>query len=157
MVSRILIVAYGNPLRCDDGIGWRAAEALEEKFSAEQVEIVRLQQLTPELADAVRERELVLFIDAAHVDNIQSRHAGEIHVGELSAQHPPGQFSHVYAPGKLLALARELYDASPKAWLITIAGENFGYGECLSPPLAEALPELIARLEQLVGNPLTLH
>lgn len=159
MVPRILIVGYGNPLRCDDGIGWRAAEALEEKFSAEQVEILGLHQLAPELAHAVAERKLVLFIDAACAEHIRNSHPGEIRIRELSSEETherqPGQFSHVYSPGKVLALARDLYHARPKAWVITIAGENFGYGECLSPPVAHALPELMEKLEQLVGSHLT--
>jgi len=32
MAARILIVAYGNPLRCDDAVAWHAADALEGKF-----------------------------------------------------------------------------------------------------------------------------
>ena len=74
MAARVLIIAYGNPLRCDDGVAWRAAEALEGKFPSEQVEILRLHQLAPELADAVRQRELVLFVDAAFDATQRQKH-----------------------------------------------------------------------------------
>lgn len=159
MAARILIIAYGNPLRCDDGVAWRAAQELEGKFSEEDVEILRLHQLAPELADAVRRREAVLFIDAADVERLQSGHPGEIRSRELSSQeieqHPPGQFSHVYSPAKVLDLARDLYHSVPEAFVITVAGENFGHGESLSPPVATALPSLLAEIERLVRNHLT--
>jgi len=150
----ILVVAYGNPLRCDDGIGWRAADALEGKFPAAQVEILRLHQLTPEIADAVRNRDLVLFIDAACVDDVENSHAGEIRVREVQNEevhkHGTGQFSHAYSPPKVLDLARELYQADPKAFVIAVAGENFGHGESLSAAVGNALPELVVRIEKFV-------
>ena len=63
-MARVLIVAYGNPMRSDDGIAWRAADALAPKVSESDVEILRLHQLTPELADAVRNFGTVIFVDA---------------------------------------------------------------------------------------------
>src|SRR3954449_3083504 len=126
-----LIVAYGNPLRCDDGIAWRAADALANTFSESEIEILRLHQLAPEVADAARNRELVLFVDAARVDDVENVHPGEVRVREIATQtgrRQPGHFSHVYSPEKVLALARELYNATPRAVVITVAGENFGHG-----------------------------
>ncbi len=155
-MPRVLIVAYGNPLRCDDGIAWRAADALAERFTKAQLEIVRVHQLAPELADAVRNRELVLFVDAACVDDLNNNRPGEILISKLSndqiQKYPPGQFSHVYSPAKVLGLARELYRADPKAFVITIAGENFGHGDCLSTPVANSLPELIGTITHLVND-----
>ncbi len=31
-MTQVLIVGYGNPLRCDDGLGWSAAEALSRSL-----------------------------------------------------------------------------------------------------------------------------
>ena len=152
-MPRILIVAYGNPLRCDDGVAWRAADALEGKFRDSEVEILRLHQLAPEVADSVRQRELVLFVDAACVDDVQNGRAGEIRVREVSGaetRERPGHFSHVYSPAKVLRFARELYYDAPKAFMITVAGENFGHGDGLSVPVASALPELITSIQQLI-------
>ena len=53
-MPRVLIIAYGNPMRCDDGLAWHSAAALERKFSARTIEILRTHQLTPELAETVR-------------------------------------------------------------------------------------------------------
>ena len=64
-MSRVLIVAYGNPLRCDDGLAWSAAEMLAPGLPGD-VEIITRHQLTPELAFPVSQAASVLFIDAAH-------------------------------------------------------------------------------------------
>ena len=156
-MPRVLIVAYGNPLRCDDGVAWRAADTLQKKFSSD-VEILRLHQLAPEVADTAREFKLVLFVDAACVDDIDNSRAGDVRVREIYADadcHGPGHFSHVYSPGRVLDLARELYSATPRAFVITMAGENFDHGDSLSARVASALPELIARIEDLIkeSNP----
>ncbi|HTT19406.1 MAG TPA: hydrogenase maturation protease [Candidatus Sulfotelmatobacter sp.] len=151
MIARVLIVAYGNPLRCDDGIAWRAADELERKFP--DLEIRRLHQLAPEVAESVRHRDLVVFIDAACVERGRP---GDVRVREVSGQEilqrPAAHFTHTCSPVRVLELARELYKAHPKTFVITVAGENFGHGDCLSEPVAAALPELIARIERLVED-----
>jgi len=152
--ARILIIAYGNPLRSDDGVAWRAAETLEGKFSASDVEILRLHQLAPEVADDLRQRDLVVFLDAACVQGADQDKAGEIRLHEISAkdptESPPTQFTHVFSPAKVIEFARQLYGVTPKAIVITVVGQHFGHGESLSPAVANALPELIAVIEHLV-------
>ena len=151
-MPRILIIAYGNPLRSDDGIAWRAGDALVGKFPESEVEILRLHQLAPEVADTVRQRELVLFVDAACVDDVENSRPGEIRVREVSgadALERPSHFSHVYSPAKVLGFARELYRETPRAFVITVAGENFSHGDSLSAPVASALPELVSRIQRL--------
>lgn len=155
MTARILIVAYGNPLRCDDGVAWRAADAVEGKFPESEVEIVQLHQLAPEVADAVRHRELVLFIDAACPDDVENNRPGDIRVREVSgaeSSEHPSHFSHAFSPAKVLAFARELYGATPKAFVVTVAGVDFSHGESLSAPVAAALPELVLRIQRLIED-----
>lgn len=153
-MPRVLIVAYGNPLRCDDGVAWRAADSLEARFSNAEVEITRLHQLAPETADAVRHSELVLFIDAACIDDVNKSRPGEIQIRKVEVQphRGPAHFSHVYSPEKVLELAKELYNASPRGFVITVAGEDFGHGDSLSAPVASALPELVMAIERLIKD-----
>ena len=151
----VLIVAYGNPLRRDDGIAWRAADELENRFPKSDVEIIRLHQLAPEVADAVRNRDLVIFLDAACVDDARNDEPGKICTREISGLEVGApltvQFSHVYSPEKVLYLARQLYQAAPKAFVVTLTGEDFGHGNELSDPVRAALPVLVTKLEQIVG------
>jgi hypothetical protein len=54
--GQVLIVGYGNPLRGDDGLGWRAAERLRTVIQDAGVEILALHQLTPELMETLPPR-----------------------------------------------------------------------------------------------------
>ena len=145
-----LIVAYGNPLRSDDGLAWRAADALAPKFSESDVEIFRLHQLTPELADTVRNFGTVIFVDAASCDASHDK-PGMIRLEEVrGGTSEPARFSHVLSPTKVLDLALQLYRASPRAFIITVTGEKFGHGDSLSSSVASALPELVSRIEHLI-------
>lgn len=151
IMPRILIIAYGNPLRSDDGVAWRAADALESKLPKSEVEILRLHQLGPELAETARHADHLVFIDAAADP---STLPGEIRAEEVRPQpdDPNGasRFSHVLSPQTVITLANSLYGAKPKAVLVSVTGANFEHGESLSPPVTAALPVMIDRIEGIV-------
>lgn len=148
-MPRVLILAYGNPLRSDDGLAWRIADALTGKYSAEEVEIVTLHQLGPELAEAVSRSECVILIDAAAGPG----RPGEIRITELSAtsdsSDAPG-FCHAVSPSHVLALAAQLYNVRPRAYSATVVGENFDHGESLSETVQAAIPELVVQIDELL-------
>ncbi|MFZ0733485.1 MAG: hydrogenase maturation protease [Candidatus Sulfotelmatobacter sp.] len=149
-MPRVLILAYGNSLRSDDGVAWHIADALAGKYSTEQVEIFALHQLGPELAETISRSECIIFVDAAAGPGLP----GEIQVKELSANpsipsDPPG-FCHALSPSHVLALAAQLYSARSRAFSATVVGENFDHGESLSEPVKAAIPALVARIDDLV-------
>ena len=150
--SKVLIVAYGNPLRSDDGVAWRAAESLQKIFSQGDVEILTMHQLGPELAENVSRSQCAIFVDAATGPG----RPGEIGVKELSsAESEAAEFSafcHAVSPANVLALAARLYQATPKAFSVSIVGEDFQHGESLSPAVEGALPSLLARIEELASR-----
>ena len=148
-MPRVLIIAYGNPLRSDDGVAWRAAEQLQNKFRPGEVEIQTRHQLCPELAEPIQRCELVIFVDAAAAPG----QAGEVLIEELqhgSDANIAPRFCHSLSPAAVLGLARQLYAANPKAFSATVTGENFSHGERLSPLVQAALPEVVHRVEELV-------
>jgi len=145
-MPRVLIVAYGNPTRCDDGLAWRAAAALEDKFSSSQVEIVRTHQLAPELAETVSRCEAVIFVDAGAGNGPP----GEIRCAQVSLPEAQPRFSHQLSPDAVVALARQLFGATPSAHSVTLTGDCFDHGELLSPTVAAALPALVAQIEALI-------
>ena len=151
--SAVLILAYGNPLRGDDGVAWRAADALQDKFPETQVEIRCLHQLTPELAETVSRFACVIFVDAA---SPQAGKPGEIRVEELLTETITGTaVGHSLSAGSLLALAASLYGAKPRAFSVTVTGEDFGHRDRLSPVVAAAVPDLIRRVESLARSALS--
>ena len=149
----MLIISYGNPLRSDDGLAWRVADALEAKFSPPDVEILRLHQLTPELAERVSRAQAVIFIDAASADGGERR-PGEVRIKEIHAEEAgpsvESQFSHHFTPAVVVAMAARLYGASAHAFSATLTGQDFGHGESLSAAVHDSLPDFVARIESLV-------
>jgi hydrogenase maturation protease len=142
-MTQILIVGYGNPLRCDDGVGWRAAEALSRSLPFPEIEIVIRHQLAPELADNLRYADLVFFIDAAHAGQ-----PGELTCEPLTSQQGITG-SHQLSPAHLLALAQQLYGATPRAFAVSLCGACFEHGSTISATVEAGLPKLTALVENL--------
>jgi hydrogenase maturation protease len=146
-VSRILILGYGNPLRSDDGMGWRAAEELSRTLSSPDIEVLARHQLTPEVAGPLSQAAAVVFIDAS-----QEGKPGELSCVPLTPQASGTGFSHDLSPAAALALSQLLFCTSPRAFLVSLCGENFDHGETLSPPVAAGMPRLTALVEALVEH-----
>ena len=145
-MPRVLVIAIGNPLRSDDGFGWRAAEAFQHDPGFARTEILTVHQLTPELAESAAHADLVIFVDAALTGA-----PGTVHSLELSAREECARFSHVLTPQSLMTLAERLYTKRPKAFLVSVSGESFAHGESLSPEVRESLPILVAKLRDLIS------
>lgn len=146
-MPRVLIIAYGNPLRSDDGVAWRAAEQLQDKLPSDEVEIQALQQLGPELAESISRSGITIFIDAAAGPG----QSGEVRIQQLDASEAdPPRFYHSLSPATVLAMAKQLYGTTPTAYSITATGENFEHGEQLSADMQAAVLVLICRVEDLV-------
>lgn len=139
MAQRILVVAYGNPLRGDDGLAWQAAEELSGLDFPEHVEIVTRHQLTPELAQTVSEASYVLFLDAARPGV-----PGEIVSTQIRPQKQSSIFTHEFSPAGILATATELYRHCPDALALSLVGECFDHGESLSLKVKDNLQKLVA-------------
>ena len=147
----VLIVAYGNPLRSDDGLAWRAAEILRRELPPTSAEIVCVHQLAPELAESASRAALVIFIDAAL--NGEPGHLTCEPVPEATSEQNvdvPG--SHRFTPAAVISLARQLYGSAPRALCISLTGKCFEHGESLSEEVANALPKLIAAVIELVDE-----
>ena len=148
-MPRTLIIGYGNTTRGDDGIGWIAAERLAEELREPEVRVLMLQQLALELAAEWSEVDRVILIDAARAKPVGRVKVEQI-VPSASAAEP---FSHQLAPASLVECTRALYGRFPDAWLVSVAGESFEFGNQLSVPVAAALPEVLTRVHELVGAP----
>jgi hydrogenase maturation protease len=154
-MPRVLIIAFGNPLRCDDSLAWHAADRLAGRFSSADVEILRTHQLAPDLAQTISHCESIIFVDAASADIPGNGQPGEIREIQVSSSGSTPRFSHQLAPGTLISLALSLYGATPSAVSVTLTGECFEHGEFLSPVVTAGLPALVARIETLVQQMLS--
>jgi hydrogenase maturation protease len=147
-MTTTLIIGYGNPLRGDDGVGWLAAQRLAEAGTAAHAEVLIFHQLTPELAEPLSQVERAIFIDA-RVDGA----AGTIYEDTLTPDaETTASITHEFDAPALLALALALYGRCAEATLLSVAAESFDYTDTLSPAVAAALDEVVARVRELTTN-----
>jgi hydrogenase maturation protease len=142
-----LIIAYGNPLRGDDGLGWHAARLLGPVAARRNAEMLTCHQLAPELAQQLSETDTVVFVDAA-----SEGRPGRIEWRRVEARPERAAFAHHASPESLLGMAKELYGRCPRAFVVSVAGETFAYGETLSPAVNAALPALVKLVDEFLGG-----
>ena len=143
-----LILAYGNPLRGDDGIGPEAGERLRSILhDSDDVEIRTMHQLTPELMEPISRAARVIFIDVCEgaVPGAISQRAIEPSTGAT-------RFTHHATPQALLAGARALYGRAAEATMLTVAGAEFSLGSGLSPAVARSLDGVVAATLRLLAR-----
>ena len=146
--ARCLILACGNTLREDDGIGPLLAQWAEEHWRDDlRVRVLCDHQWTPEMAEEVAASETVVFVDAS-----LEQTPGQIMLRELSpASLRPGLVTHHLGAAELLSVAKDLYGMQPhRACLMTIGAGSIELGEGLSPAVRDALPEAKDLLELTV-------
>jgi hydrogenase maturation protease len=147
---RVLILACGNTLRSDDGVGPWLADWAEQHFSnRSEVRVISRQQWTPDLAEDIAQAQSVLFIDCS----VESA-PGSINIIPI---HPSasqqGLATHHSGAPELLALARDLYESSPSnAHLMTIGAGSTELAEEFSRSVLIALPNACALLKQTVTS-----
>ena len=122
----LVVIGYGNTLRRDDGVGPKVAEAVAA-LDLPGVRALACPLLTPELAEAVSQARVVIFVDAA-VDAPR-----EVQMRKLAPADSSQIMAHAASPATLLALARDVFGHAPAAWWLTIPVEDLGIGEEFSP------------------------
>lgn len=144
-MSMKLVIAFGNPLRGDDAVGWHAAAALES-LGSDACVLVR-QQLAPELAVELARAEVVVFLDAQ-----TGGEPGRISVASLQPASSLQPLSHACNPVQLLGIALALYGKCPRATLLTVNGSRFEFADRLSGPVQKAVARLVRETRALLSS-----
>jgi hydrogenase maturation protease len=142
---RCLILACGNTLRGDDGIGPLLCAWAEERFASDpNVRAIACHQWAPDMAEDVAAAETVLFVDCA-----LDQSPGQILVRDIAAASiQPGLVTHHLGAPELLDTAQKLYGSQPRrAVLLTVGAGSIELGEEFSPEVRTALPDARALLE----------
>ncbi len=153
--ARCLILACGNTLRSDDGIGPWLAQWAEEKFGDHPgIRVIARQQWTPDLAEEIARSGSVLFIDCSIASP-----PGSVQIRTIEPSSPAqGLATHHQGAQELLALAHEFYNSLPlHALLLTIGAGSTELGEEFTEPVLDAIPEALALLERIVLHSLREH
>jgi hydrogenase maturation protease len=139
-VEPVVLLACGNTLRGDDGVAWNIGLAIEEIPLLAAVKVTFTQQLLPEHAELLKDKESVLFLDCSAVSE-----PGTVSTIALNpAPSLPRILTHHLDPASLLRLTQDLYGkAPPVAYAITVGGASFALGEQLSSKVEAAIPVAI--------------
>jgi hydrogenase maturation protease len=132
----LVVIGWGNPLRGDDAFGFLAAERLAPLLP--DAKVLAVQQLTPELMDAVAHAERVIFIDAS-----AEGPSGILRKEQVVPSNAAEAFTHHATPAGLLAGAKALYGSSPGAVLYSVRAETLEFGQPLSGGVVKALEEVV--------------
>jgi hydrogenase maturation protease len=143
--KRVLVIGYGNDLRCDDAVGQRVSE-LVAKWKLPNVFAIAVRQLTPELAEMLADVNLIIFVD------VYAAQAGEtdVRVQPIDLSETTELMSHMGDPRSLLALTRALYGRVPQAWWVTVPGVNFEVKISLSPTAEQGLETALNQINRLI-------
>ena len=137
-----LVIGYGNRLRCDDGVGPKIAEVIEE-LHLPDVHTLVCQQLSPEHAEPISRARTVVFVDAA-VDA-----PTEVQLRKLEPGGTTQLMAHAADPRTMLALARDVFGHAPEAWWLTIPAVQLGFGDDLSPAAQRGFEKAVQEIKNL--------
>lgn len=157
----ILVLGYGNPGRGDDALGPLLAERLERGGVPQQgaeagraiapmtsrLDVAWDYELTSDRAFDLARHDLTLFVDASH------RQAQPIRIRRVRPARTIAFSTHAMTPASVVALAVELYAASPVAFLLTIRGYRWGLTEGLSPKAGENLAAGLRMIDSILRDP----
>jgi len=146
--GRILIYAYGNPGRQDDGLGNRLIEELEKWVESNSIEGIELEsnwQLNIEDSLKISDKEIVIFVDASNED------IEDIHFSPVEPSEGKSDFTtHSASPSFILALCIQLYGKHPETYLLQIRGYSWEFQEGLSEKAEKNLQKALDFLKKKV-------
>lgn len=145
--SRVTVLGLGNEFRGDDGAGRVVARRLRET-ALPGVAVREESGEGAALMDAWKDADAVILVDA-----VQSGAApGTIHRLDASRVPVPSRFfhysTHAFSVAEAVELARALNQLPPRLIIYGVEGKDFAAGEKLSPEVAAAVDELLARVRQ---------
>ncbi|HRH80864.1 MAG TPA: hydrogenase maturation protease [Thiobacillaceae bacterium] len=143
-----LVIGLGNPILGDDGVGWRVAEAVSAELYDPDVDVLCLAVGGMTLMERLAGYRRALIVDAvvsgAPPGTVHDLPADDMH--RVMPHHTAS--SHDLSLATALDLGRELGAELPAEIRIVgvEASPAFEFGEALSAPVADAVPEALARV-----------
>lgn len=142
MISKTLLIGYGNPDRGDDGAAWHILKRLfideglpeTDLFTSDLVSLTPSVdvwfnfQLLPEYADIISTYPRAVFIDA-HTGEIKD----DLNFTPIKPEFGYSPFTHHLTPQSLLAITESITGKFPQSWMVSVRGFLFKFDNTLSP------------------------
>lgn len=141
MLSDTLVIGLGNPILGDDGIGWRVAESIQEKFPSLEVDFLSLGGLS--LMERLIGYEKVIIVDAIHTQQAPIGTVTRFRLEELldlSAGHTTA--AHDTSLQTAIGLGRAMGAQLPEEiYVVAVEAERtYDFSEMLTPAVEAAIP-----------------
>ena len=149
---RILVYGYGNPGRQDDGLGNELVHQLEEWVIAEGLVDISFDsnyQLNIEDADAIAQNDLVIFADASEED------IEDFCLSSVDGKGKLAFTTHAASPSYIVKLCQELFQKTPRVFLLHIKGYEWAFQEGLSSRAEENLAKALDFMKKILEYPET--
>ena len=143
------IIGYGNPQRRDDGIGPYIVGRLNKQLKQRaDIRFRILHQLEPALVEDLRYADSIVLVDAT---------TNRLRDGWECAEIKPesGRIpytTHHFDPAFMLALLYSIYHRSPQTWLASVQGDDFGFGEGLTPEAEKRANKAVLEIVKLMAT-----
>ena len=137
-----VVVAVGNEYREDDGVGPAVAEDIGALGLAD-VEVVVTDGEPSRMLDAWAGASVAVVVDAVKLADPVPGRVHRMVVDDLPG-HVSATSSHGLGIPEAVELARRLDRLPGRLVLYTVEAGATGFGVGLSPPVAAAVPELVA-------------
>lgn len=151
-MTKILVLALGNPLRSDDGAGALVLEGLRTEDTSSEVELLDGGTFGLETILEFRNRELVVILDAVDFGAAPGKWARFELDALLSGSTSECGNLHSLGLTDALRLAEALGLLPPRVVLYGVQPESLEYGHQISPGVRRAVPEILCALRQELGQ-----
>ena len=146
--SPFWIIGYGNPQRRDDGIGPYVVSRLNGVLSQEKIHVLSLHQLDPDVIEGLQYAKIVILVDAT-MEKVEGgwqwvRIQPELGVLPYATHH--------LKPSFLLGLLQSVYHRCPLTWLVSVQGNDFGFGEGLTPEAEKRAQIVVSEIVKFLLN-----
>lgn len=146
-MTRVVVFAWGNASRGDDGIGPAIADRLAAA-ALPGVDVVEDYQLQLEHALDLGDADIALFVDAGRET------PAPFSLTEIAASDDASAFSHALSPETVLGVYRRISGGMPPpAFALAVRGEHFELGAALSGEVAGRVEAATAMATALCRNP----
>lgn len=151
---KVLIYGYGNPGRQDDGLGnafvnrireWVAIEGLHD-FSFDSN-----YQLNIEDADAISDKDLVIFADASE-EEIE-----DFCLSKVDGNSEVSFTTHAASPGYIVKLCEDLFNKKPLVLLLHIKGYEWEFKEGITEKASANLNASLIYMKKRLLHPERFH
>ncbi len=147
-MHKILLYAYGNPGRQDDGLGNSFIDIMAEWIKEQEINHVFTDsnyQLNIEDAEVISNYDEVYFVDAS-LENIDS-----FIITEVSPSDAKIEFSmHAVSSAYILDLCNKIYHKTPKTFLIHIKGYEWDFQEGITYKALSNLERTVAFMKEKI-------